>query len=377
MKQFIANYLKNISGWRTNRKLVILSVDDYGNVRLDSKIALNNLKKSQIPFHSHFDLFDTLETRKDLEGLYEVLSSVKDQHGNSAVFTAYSLPCNIDFKAMAANGYSEYVYELLPQTYEKLSLKDSSAYAGTWELWKEGIEKGLMKPQFHGREHFSMNIFNNLLVKPSEILLKVLKQHSYVSIPEHDNYSQNWTAAYSFDDKKETESFLDNIKDGLKWFKVVYGYDAKVFTPSAQQFPLHLECELKSLGLEYLDRPRSLNRHLGNGKYQIEKHKLGGGDVMTELVRNVVFEPTTTRILDWVNFSFKQVEAAFRMKKPANISSHRVNYCGHIDPKNREIGLTALKQLLQKIKKKWPEVEFISADQLGEIIKDNNEYKKC
>tara|TARA_B100000809_G_scaffold215878_1_gene221272 strand:+ start:1579 stop:2757 length:1179 start_codon:yes stop_codon:yes gene_type:complete len=370
VKHQIKNHLKNISGWRTNRKLVLFSVDDYGNVRLDSKKAFNNLKKAEIPFTSRFDCFDTLETREDLESLYGVLSSVKDQHGNPAIFTPYALPCNIDFEAMASNDYKEYMYELLPETYKKVSLRDPKAYNGTWELWQEGIKKGLMKPQFHGREHFNLHTFTNFLTKRSENLLRVLKQHSNVSIPEHDN--KNWTAAYSFGDIKETENYLANVRDGLKCFKEVYGYEAKVFTPPAQQFPLHLESELSNLGLAYLDRPRSLNRHLGNGKYQLEKHKLGGGIQTNEIVRNVVFEPTHERGFDWVNYSYKQVEAAFRMKKPANISSHRVNFCGHIDPKNREIGLTALKELLQKIVKYWPDVEFICAEQLGNMITNNS-----
>lgn len=368
MKQTIANYLKNISGWRTNRKLIVISVDDYGNVRLASKRAFENLQKANIPLTSHFDRLDTLETREDLEALFEVLSSVKDKNGNPAVFTPYSLSCNIDFEAMKENGYSEYVYELLPKTYEKLSAKDSKAYLGTWELWKEGIDKGLMKPQFHGREHFNLHIFNDLLQKKDKDLLTVLENDSYVSIPAHENYKHGWTAAYSFYNKEETTGFLDNVADGLTCFKEVYGYHSNTFTPPAQQFPLHLESELENFGIKYIDRPRSLNRHLGEGKHQIEKHTLGEGAAMKVLVRNVVFEPTTIPGRDWVNFTFKQVEAAFRMKKPANISSHRVNYCGHIDPKNREIGLTALKQLLQKIVKRWPEVEFISADQLGDII---------
>lgn len=368
MKQTIANYIKNISGWKTNRKLVVFSVDDYGNVRLGSKAALENLQNDNIPFNSHFDRLDTLETRDDLESLYTVLSSVQDKHGNPAVFTPYALSCNIDFEAMSNNGYSEYVYELLPKTYEKLSSKESKAYNGTWELWKEGIDKGLMKPQFHGREHFNLNVFNDLLKKHSENLIKVLKQDSYVSIPEHRDYKNGWTAAYSFNEKIETEHFLDNVEDGLKRFKEVYGYDSMVFTPPAQQFPLHLEPGLSGLGVKYIDRPRSLKRHLGNGKYQMEKHKLGGGEDILELVRNVVFEPTTSHRSNWVDFAFKQVEAAFRMKKPANISSHRVNFCGYIDENNRKVGLTALKQLLDKIVTRWPEVEFISADQLGDII---------
>lgn len=372
MKQTIANHLKNISGWRTNRKLVIFSVDDYGNVRLDSKTALNNLLMANISIDSHFDRFDTLETRDDLESLYDVLNSVQDKHGNPAIFTPYALSCNIDFEAMATNDYQEYVYELLPETYRKLTVKNKKAYAGAWNLWEEGIQRGFMKPQFHGREHFNLSVFNDLLKKRNENLLKVLKQDSYVTIPEHKGYKQGWTAAYSFNDKNETHRFLENIEDGLNKFKEVYGYASKVFTPPAQQFPLHLEAALTTLGLKYIDRPRSLKRHLGNGQYQMEKHKLGGGTNMTELVRNVVFEPTTTRISNWVDFTFKQVEAAFFWKKPANISSHRVNFCGHIEEENRKVGLTALKQLLDKIVKRWPEVEFISADKLGDIITKEN-----
>ena len=89
---------------------------------------------------------------------------------------------------------------------------------------------------------------------------------------------------------------------------------------------------------------------------------------MTYQVRNVVFEPTNEIGFDWVNYSLKQVEAAFRWNRPSIISSHRVNFCGHIDPKNRETGINALKKLLKKIVKKWPDVEFMSSVELGELI---------
>ena len=372
MKQFVLNNLKNVCGWKTKRKIIVISVDDYGNVRLDSKKARESLDNQGIKALSHFDALDSLETKEDLEMLYEVLASVKDKNGNHAIFTPFALPCNINFDAMEGNHYQEYVYETLPETYKKLSALNPNAYEGTWNLWEEGIAMGLMKPQFHGREHFNLFVFNDLLHKRNENLLKVLKQNSYVSIPEHSSYIQGWTAAYSFNDINETEIFLDNVADGLKCFKEVFGYDAKVFTPPAQQFPLHLESELNTYGIRYIDRPRSLKRHIGNGQYQTEKHTLGGGESITKLVRNVVFEPTTDRISNWVDFTFKQVEAAFFWNKPALISSHRVNFCGHIDPENRKVGLSALKQLLHKIVKRWPEVEFMSADQLGDMITNNN-----
>jgi hypothetical protein len=86
------------------------------------------------------------------------------------------------------------------------------------------------------------------------------------------------------------------------------------------------------------------------------------------MVRNVVFEPTEDRGIDWIDFTLKQIETAFRWNKPAIISSHRVNFCGHIDEKNREKGLKSLEGLLQEIVKKWPDVEFMSADELGNCI---------
>src|SRR5690606_4063371 len=154
MKQKIFNNLKNICGWKTKRKIIVFSVDDYGNVRLNSKKARENLDKAGLKVSSRFDMYDTLETRNDLEELYKVLSSVKDKKGDSAIFTPYVLPCNINFEAMAIEGNVYYIYESLPETFNKLSLSDPQSYEGAWALWREGIDKGLMKPQFHGREHF-------------------------------------------------------------------------------------------------------------------------------------------------------------------------------------------------------------------------------
>ncbi|MBK7107876.1 MAG: hypothetical protein IPH61_01630 [Bacteroidetes bacterium] len=118
VKTNIQNNLKNIPGWKTNRKLILFSVDDYGNVRLDSKEAREQLDAAGLSIPSRFDAYDTLETRVDLELLYATLSSVKDKNNKSAVFTPYALSCNIAFEKMAENNFSEYAYELLPDTYK-------------------------------------------------------------------------------------------------------------------------------------------------------------------------------------------------------------------------------------------------------------------
>jgi len=373
VKQSLLNNVKNIWGWKTPRKIVVISVDDYGNVRLDSPKARMKMDQEGLKVWSRFDAYDALETKTDLEVLYEALSSVKDKNGQHAVFTPFALPCNIDFERMAKENYKVYRYETLPVTYEKLSAKDAVAYEGTWKLWEEGIAQGLLVPQFHGREHFNVKVFEEKLQKKDKEVLIALKNRSYTSISNSGYPTINYTAAFEFWKYQENENFTNIIKEGLDMFQRVYGYKAVHFNPpGGREHPI-IHQVLKNAGIKYLDTPLIKREHQGKGKYKKsfnyigKKNKLG----MTYEVRNVVFEPTHERGIDWINYSLMQVEAAFRWNRPAIISSHRVNFCGHINPKNRKKGINALKELLQKIVKKWPDVEFMSSDKLGDLIINN------
>jgi hypothetical protein len=162
------------------------------------------------------------------------------------------------------------------------------------------------------------------------------------------------------------------LKSGTEAFEKVFGFKSDGFTPPAQQFPKQLEGSLNDYGIKNLDKPFFRMRHLGAGKYKrefnVSKRDIRLG--LNILVRNVVFEPIEGNS-DHIGKAMKQIEAAFLWHKAANISSHRVNYCGHIEPANREKGLNSLKILLQNIVKKWPEVEFISSAELGELIEKN------
>lgn len=370
IKEIILVNFKNMFGPKTMRKIVVFSVDDYGNVRLDSREARANLDAAGLPIYSRFDQLDTLETKQDLEQLYAVLSSVKDKNQKPAVFTPFALPCNINFEKMAAEDYLQFHYETLPETYKKLADKNPEAYEGAWELWQDGIAKGLMKPQFHGREHLNLTIFNDKLQKRDPQLLAALQNRSFTSISDEAYPTMQSTAAFDFWDPAENKKFIPILQDGLDKFEQVYGYKSNHFTPPVYSIHHSLFATLKQKGIDYIDLGLVRKEHRGFGKYKTEVNYTGKqtSEGLSIIVRNVVFEPTEDRGIDWVAFTMKQIEAAFRWNKPANISSHRVNFCGHIDPKNREKGLASLKRLLEEIVKKWPDVEFMSADQAAKII---------
>lgn len=368
MIDILKNHLKNIRGKKINRKLLAFAVDDYGNVRLACPKSKGNLINKGVKLNGRFDHFDALDTREDYELLFDVLSSVKDKNSNPAIFTPYALPCNTDYQKTTESDC--FIPENLDVTYERLALQDR-AYEGAYELLLEGIHQKLIKPQFHGREHLNVNLFNALLKDKNPQLLINIENQSLAGVPNHPSYPKvGFNEAFAFWKEKEMELHKEILKDGLERFEQVYGYKSITFTPPAQQLHSYLYEYVGNLGVKGVDKVRATMRHKGVGVYVKERNILGEkglGGTMT-IVRNCVFEPTD-RDIDWVSFTLKQIEAAFFWNKPAIVSSHRVNFCGHIDPENRKKGLTALKVLLDKVVKKWPDVEFVSVDELVEVLR--------
>jgi hypothetical protein len=67
----------------------------------------------------------------------------------------------------------------------------------------------------------------------------------------------------------------------------------------------------------------------------------------------------------------KEIEIAFKWHKPVTISSHRTNYIGWLNSDNRANGLQKLDELLSQIIKRWPDVEFMTSVELGNLIAKN------
>lgn len=65
----------------------------------------------------------------------------------------------------------------------------------------------------------------------------------------------------------------------------------------------------------------------------------------------------------------KEIGQAFKNNHIAVISSHRINYVGGIDINNRIKNLELLDEFLSTLLMKYPDVEFMSSDQLIDILK--------
>jgi hypothetical protein len=362
--------LKNLPGWRTRRKLVVFNVDDYGNIRLASQAAADQLKQAGVALIGRFDRLDTLETRADLEALFEVLDSVRDSTGRGAVFTPYALSANPDFAALRADP-DTWQAEALPDTFARLSAEDPQAYDGAWALWRQGIDRGLLQPEFHGREHLNLRLLMRKLARRDADVMANLQADSMAGLTgDPDLPGVGFTNAFGLADRSDLAQHREIIADGIACFAHIFGRTATCFTPPAQRLHPELEGFVAAQGIRAIDLPLHAVQQIDRGRTRRTFHVMGRkrGQEHVTLVRNVVFEPNLVPGRDEVARTLAMIEAAFRWGKPAMISSHRVNFCGHIVPANRKDGLAALKRLLDAILHRWPEAEFLGAGELARQI---------
>lgn len=367
--------LKNLSGKHTPRKIVTFSVDDYGNQRIASLGAREAMRKAGMNVESNrFDKYDSLETEQDLLELYDVLTSVKDKNGYHAVFTPFSVSGNIDFERMEQEGFSTYRYELVKDTCERLG----GDYAQVPALWKEGIGQGIFMPQFHGREHLNIKHLMEALRQKDPEVLTCFANRSLGALSRKYFPHIGYSAAFQFEQMAENEFLKTIIEDGLNTFEANYGYRARHFTaPGAREHRI-LHETLSIHGIEYIDTDLVKTEHQGEGVFRRRSYFFSPKNEWNQcfIIRNCVYEPLLRQEPDWIGYTLRQVERAFCLNKPANISTHRVNFCGGVEESNRRKGLAHLKQLLTAIVKRWPDVEFMSTVQMADVLyKKSNDAK--
>jgi hypothetical protein len=185
----------------------------------------------------------------------------------------------------------------------------------------------------------------------------------------------SFQAAFDLYDPEDLQVHEQSIKEGLQMFESIFGYKATFFVPPNGPFNNSLEKTAAECDIRYMSKAKLQIEPLGEGKTRTIYHKPGSRNEHGQitLTRNCVFEPSEEG-KDWVDSCLSDIKIAFRMHKPAVISTHRVNYIGALDENNRTRGLKQLDELLSAVTKNWPDVEFITSDQLGDIIAGREQH---
>lgn len=359
--------LVNIRGWRTNRKIVVIESDDWGSMRMPSKEAYEKLLQKGIRVdQSLFDKYDTLEQREDLEHLFNTLISYKDKNGNHPIFTFNTVMGNPAFERIEEDQFEEYYREDLFTSYKRYNQDDIA------DLWYRAMETDLIRPQFHAREHLNVSLWMKALRNNhSETVTAFNHRFFGLKTQTPSSEQRHYLAAYWAEDECDYTNKINILEDGLEIFRKKFSFTSESFIACNYVLPVSMEKPLSDLGIKYIQTQRGhIAPDISTGNIGIDRHFTGQATNFKQLylVRNCFFEPTLDQDTDSVNRCLKEIKAAFRWNKPAILSSHRINYVGGMTTANRNRGLEQLSELLKKVLKRWPEVEFLSSDKLGSLI---------
>jgi hypothetical protein len=363
----INNYLKNIPGKNTNRKLVVFESDDWGSIRMPSVQSCQVLQDAGLDMlggdSKRYNLYDTLASSDDLNALFNVLTQYKDQHGHHPVFTAVSVVANPDFDKIKACNYQQYFYEPFTKTLQRYYGSDTP-----YVLWRKGMDEGLFEPQFHGREHLNVQVWLRALQAGDKNTLLAF-QHGLWGFNAVNQFNISYQAAFELELPEDIHYQETVIREGLQLFEEIHGYKATYFVPPNGPINNKLEKTAAEFGVQYVAASKIQMESLGNGQTAKKFHYIGQRNEHSQIyiTRNCFFEPSQEG-RNWVDSCLNEIKIAFFCKKPAVISTHRVNYIGSLDQKNRDVSLKQLETLLSEITRKWPEAEFITSSTLGSIL---------
>ena len=204
----IYNHIANT--FLCDKAIVVFESDDWGMCGVRDIETFDFLIQSGVPLDDDPWGYYSLETVYDLEKLYQILSKHRDVSGQHPVFTCNFIVANPDFEKIQNGGYENYFYkslsEGLPSKWERGNL---------YQKYMEGIDKGLIYPGFHGREHFNEEIWLRLLRANDKLATALFKEQMMFGM------SKLWEKIHGSyfippSDFRSSESQRENIHDGVR-----------------------------------------------------------------------------------------------------------------------------------------------------------------
>lgn len=358
----LSKHVGNIWGWRTDRKILTIEIDDYGTSSVLSEGQLDAFRQSGAKL-DFFTIHDRIADPEELTRLFDVLLSVKDRHGRPAVITPLTVVANPDYRKIEATDFQEYHYENFTVTFER------AHGSKLWKVWQAGMAQRVWEPEFHGREHFNVRTWMEALRRKNSSARKAFEFGVCGVFDRADMRGmERFGAAFDYRSSDELTDQAAILDDGIQLFKTLIGYSPLLVTPPNGICSEELEITMVKNGIRFLTMPKMRFVPKGDGRKERRFHYYGqkSASGLEYTPRNCQFEPHNFRETDWVDACMRDIEIAFKWKKPAIISSHRVNFVRQSDPKNGN-GILQLDRLLKQVTKTWPEVEFMSTRELATL----------
>lgn len=361
------DFLLNLKAPKLKRKIIVIESDDWGSIRIPSVEAYATLVQKGVKLSSNpFNQFDSLESETDLQLLYSVLRSHRDSNQSHPVITTNFIVANPVFQAIEENNFSHFEHEPFYKTYQRRGSADQ-----TLKVVQKGTKDRLIRPQFHGRDHIHALRWLQLLKQNHKEAREAFRYGVFcMDVAQKNGANDNLMSSLSYTTETEAQYAQQQVEGGLQLFEEIFGYRSQSLIAPRNVWGDVVESAANKSGIKYLQSLYGqLVSQIGSEKLSIKRHFNGERNQYGQIyfVRNAYFEPSTRTDYDWVKECLGKIGFAFSRNIPAIISTHRVNFIGTLVPENRERNLLLLDMLLKSILTRWPEVEFMSTDELGAL----------
>ena len=357
-------YYQYIKGIKVDKPFIVIESDDWGSIRISNKKVHDLLIRQNVDVHSNpFNVNDTLESTEDLFLLDKTLQDIFNDTGKKVVFTINTVLANPDFEKIEQDKFRNYYFEEFTETYNKYGFIEN------WEKIRNMILAGYFYPQFHAREH--VNVLKWLkMLQIGHKDFRIAFENGVFSLDyaENSGRKKNLMAAYWYSNDEEENFINKSIEEGLTLFKNKFGISSVSTIAPVGIWDTNQEKIFNKSGVKYFQS--FLLQKIPRGMHLDRTYKFFGqkNGCITYFPRNVYFEPSTNNRVDWVTKAFSQVERAIYFKKPAIISSHRMNFVGGMDARLRDENVRKFDGLIRRIIKKWPDIKFVSSDKINDLI---------
>jgi len=352
----ILGRLRWAAQWRCKEPVVVFESDDWGMQRGGNLAAFE-------PYGATKDwTAEKTETPTVLRKLFEVLESQHDRRGRPAVFTANFITANPDFDAIKANNYTRYVDTPISNDQALLL------------IWREGIQRQVFYPQYHGRSHICVESWLEDLRKdaPGARSLFELRQNGGLALLSNANWRYHSEYVRWRNGKiLPAEKLLDWINQGLDYFKEAFGFPSISSIAPHYILPKEVMQVWTKLGIAFVQGGNyHILRNHTSGEQIFLNHVLGeqSSEGLLYLARNVRFEPRLSQKDRGLEQAWRRIERCFQAGVPVVIDTHRINYTGPWQEASRE----ALKRLLARIAGYHP--LFLTSVELGLAIQGKGKY---
>ena len=276
---------------------------------------------------------------------------------------------NPDFKKIEESNFSQYFYEDVVATYQSIN-GDNKVF----NLIKEGISSGMYVPQLHGREHLHVKSWLEALKQGDNETKFAFDNEVYGHPTKYfGSTKMSFLSALHSRNNEEQQFMNQSLVESSVLFEKYYGFKSESFIAPRFIWNDSIESELNNIGVKYIQGKIVQQVPYGED-LKTKIHLFGSKNKYKQIYinRNVFFEPTQNQKFPWLKDALNRIDVAFKWGKPAVISMHRLNFMGGLNENNRTNNLILFKELITKVQQKYPDVIFMSTNELGKIINNEN-----